>query len=345
VNHWGANDVMCFKNKITGLLGMGLVAIAAPAHAEMLSLSGLFPADDYAMNEVDSVVIEAFDGDEGPLVSLAIEERLERAKVHEEPYFTIISRRSDIEAEARLYGSAYSDIEEVTVQKSRKRCTKRDADNDCVETKNIMVDCLKRIINLRSTVRINLFGDEQDAYRENYWESKHETVCDRDEQFGSIDVALRSMSKKIASRVRFDLAPHHDKYDVRVLESRKGMEKDDKKTFKAAVKLTKRDQVAACDMWQQMADGGVSQISLQFNLGVCAEKLGENAKALELYLDAEERFGTKAELRDSIKRVNRLILAENQWEARMAYFLAANAVANTNSAAADDSTPSWRWFL
>ena len=311
---------MRLQKYIIGAAGLCLMASSTIAHAEMLKVSGLFPAEDYAINEVDSIAVEPFEGEEGLRMQIALEKRLERAEVYDEPYFTIQPYRSELTPDATVTGAAYSQIDRYNVKESRERCVERDADNDCVSRKKVTVECLKRTIRFTGNAIIARAEADREAFRKQFSRSKDEVVCDSDEAFGSVESALQSMANKVASEIRFALAPYHRDYDVRILESRKGMEKVDKKIFKAAVKLTKKDELAACDMWQQQADNGLQQISLQFNLGVCAEKKGELAKAMMLYEDAISRFGTKYELREAIDRVGERQLADSQWNARLEYF-------------------------
>jgi tetratricopeptide (TPR) repeat protein len=86
--------------------------------------------------------------------------------------------------------------------------------------------------------------------------------------------------------VRGDLVPHIDTYKIRVRESTKGLSKDVGDRFKELVKRTKRDAKGACDGWRAMDREVAGNPSILFNLGLCAEQVGEYESAVRLYQDA-----------------------------------------------------------
>lgn len=301
-----------------GAVFIGFAAI--PAQAEVLRVSSLYPAEDSITNNVKTIAVEPFDGDEGSDFHYALENALEGISVRGERYFDVVSYRTREEPDAIITGKAKSDVSKGWTEESRRVCVEWDEDGDCAKKKRRNIPCRFKEVELRVTVRLNsaLAGGER--YFEEFDTRERETVCESDESFASQSSIVKKQINDIVGKVRLDLAPRDVSENIRVLEGRKGMEKGEGKAFKAAVKMTKKDAAEACRLWDDMAQNGVGHMSIEFNRALCTEQSGDLKMAKNMYEEAESRFGSKAELGEAIRRSSNKMKAEAEWQARQDYF-------------------------
>ena len=100
------------------------------------------------------------------------------------------------------------------------------------------------------------------------------------------DSTLSTMVHSIAKEVRLDLAPHRDQYAVRVREDRAGLSPADADRFRDAVRLSKRDQAAACRAFAAFGASAPDHGPTLFNRALCAEAEGRYIEAGHLYVRA-----------------------------------------------------------
>ena len=300
--------------KVAALAALGL---SSTAHAEILTIEGLSPAGSPAFATVGTISIERFGGSDGQALAFELEDALSGISVFDQAYFDVIGGRSAVDPDATVSGNVTSGFNSYELIQKRLRCVARDADDKCTEHKNIDVDCLKRVISFRAEVRASSFGDGRRIYSESFPNKHEQTICFGDDQeFSDSEGEIRKMVSGAARAIRSDLAPRQYRRDIRVLESRKGMDKAERNFFKAAVKMTKSDQTEACRMWDEAAMNGQVHISLIFNWGLCAERSGDLETALDRYQQAQVLSPKKFEVRQAINRVNDHLRALEEWNAR-----------------------------
>ncbi|MEO9635003.1 MAG: hypothetical protein ABJ360_25925 [Roseobacter sp.] len=307
---------------------IAMASIVMPAQAEVLKISALYPAEDSAANLTASLAVEPFRGSGGDDLSYAIERELERVVIRQQPYFEMLSYRGRREPDGLITGSADIDVYESDTTGTKNICVEYDAtkvlagkekEAKCVKYKNVQVPCLKRTISLEATVRLSSGYSRRSSFLEDYSRLNEQTSCpNMDDGFTSERTEIKNLISELALEVRNALAPNERQQSIRVLERRKGMEKTQSKAFKAAVKMTKRDGPEACRMWLELSNNSPEHLSLMFNLGLCAEQAGKLPLALEIYRDAETRFGSKRELSEGRARVAERLRAEDAWQERQA---------------------------
>jgi len=294
------------------------LCLITTAQAETLRVEGLFPARAPNIASIGSIAIDRFGGSDGTALAFEIEDKLSDVEIEGGAYFKVMAGRSAIESDATLSGTATTGIEEYETTENRERCVERDDKGKCEKRKSIKVACLKRVIDFQAQVRLSRFSDGQTIYAERKLDSNEETVCGRKESFTSREDVIRGMINSAAYSVRRDLAPIERRENIRVLESRKGMDKATGKFFKAAVKMTKTDEQEACRMWDQAAVDSARHRSIVFNRGLCAEQAGALDKASALYTEAEQLAGGKTEIGLAIRRVEDRQQALDDWDIRYA---------------------------
>lgn len=298
--------------------GLAAFCLAATAQAETLRIEGLYPARAPDIASIKSIAIDRFGGSDGTALAFDIEDKLSDIDIDGAPYFKIMAGRSAIDPEATLSGTATAGIEEYETTEYRDRCVERDDKGKCEKRKSINVPCLKRVIDFQAQVRLSRFSDGQTIYSDRKTDGNEQTVCGRKESFSSSEKVIRGMINSAAHAVRRDLAPIERQQNIRVLESRKGMDKATAKFFKAAVKMTKTDEREACRMWDQAAANSAPHGSITFNRGLCAEKDGALDRALTLYTEAEQLAGRKTEIGLAMRRVEDRQRALDDWDIRFA---------------------------
>jgi len=296
---------------------MVAIAVSGSAQAETLSISGLYPANADGVALIESISIENFGGGDGSALGFALEEQLDRISFDGQPYFTVMASRTVAVPQAILSGSATASIDQHHTTEYRSRCVERDEKDKCTKHKSIKVSCEKRVINLRVNIRFARFEDGQTIFTDSPSRGHEETVCDYDESFSSSEREIRKMIDSVAYDVRRDLAPIRLTQKIRVLERRKGMAKAQAKFFKAAIKMTKRDEAEACRMFDNMGAEGTEHGSISFNRALCAEQRGDFGAALALYDEADMQLGG-GKTDDDVRRIRDRQRALADWDTRIA---------------------------
>lgn len=296
-----------------------LIGLCLPvtAHAEVLTIEGLTPANEPAFALVDTLAIDRFGGSDGQNLAFEVEDQLSNVRVFDQPYFDVIGGRSAIRPDASLSGNVTVGIDQYETTANRNRCVQRDDKDKCTKRREIKVDCLRRVIDYRAQVRAVRFADGRNIYAGSFPKKDEQTICFGDDrEFSSSEGVIRKMVADTARELRNDLAPRAYRREIRVLESRKGMSKVEGKFFKAAVRMTKRDETEACRMWDEAGTNGQVHISLAFNRGLCAERNGDLQTALSHYGEAQSLAPKKLEVKNAIKRVTGHQQALDDWETR-----------------------------
>lgn len=270
----------------SSLAAIGACAIlAAPVQAEVLPVSGIYAAGSDAASAVETIAVENFGGDEGAALSFAITDRLENVRIEGETYFQIFPTSGD-DVDAVLRGSANAEVLETELEDRKvTKCTKKDKDKKCIREKVTFYECTELSVTLYPRVRlIAQNGGELYSARDSL--SRSASFCANDSSIPSAQGMIDSLISQFAGEVRSDFAPVERFQEFRVLESRKGMDRDAKKAFKTAVKLTKSDVAASCNAFAALEDTNPQHVSVLFNIGLCAEGQGD--------LDAAENFYQRA---------------------------------------------------
>ncbi|WP_066800044.1 tetratricopeptide repeat protein [Sphingomonas soli] len=269
--------------KIWGAAAVAFVAMTGAAQAEVLRVTGEFPARFREASLLHSLSINRFDGQDGIALANAIERAMGRT------HFEMLGGRAGRQhADASLSGAVTTDVQETPFRKKEKRCTEKNKDGKCIKEEEVEVRCRRRAVSIRADLRMV----DNDSGRVVYSESKpfreELSWCEGQNASRSVEDTVTAGIQHIANDVRFDIAPSVQTYDIRVRESTKGLSKEAAKRFKDLVKLTKRDARGACAGWNQMQAEAQGHPSLTFNLGLCAEQRGDYDGALALYRRASQ---------------------------------------------------------
>jgi hypothetical protein len=267
--------------KRNALLVASALAWAGAAQAEVLEITGEFPANNREASFLESISVDRFGGSDGSALQIAIERALGGSQ------FELLAGRAGRDtAEGSISGSISSGVDESTFRKKEKQCVEKGEKGKCVREEQVEIRCKRRIIDIKADIRIVRNTDGRILYSQaKPFREEVEWCRDASPQRTAEDV-IEGAIRDIAGSLRGDLVPHVDTYKIRVRESTKGLSKESANKFKELVKLTKRDARGACTGWDAMQAEAAGHPSLLFNLGLCAEQRGDYEKALGLYQDA-----------------------------------------------------------
>lgn len=283
---------------ICGLAAAVLVAV--PAQAEVLRVAGIYPARADEAAFVNRLAVESLGGRDGPALTFAIEDELNDVIVDQRPWFQVVPNGAD--ADAVLRGFASLDLRTSKITRSKKVCVEENDKGKCVRKEERKIDCRNHDYVLSPDLRLTARDGRQLYSSSHLSERKTYTVCPDDREPSRSSIA-RELAGRIAESVRDDIAPEDRADDVRVLENRDGLSREDSDRFKQALRLTKSDPAAACRVWEDLARSNPTQIATAFNVALCAESAGDDAQARALY-ERLLSMASVSETRDRLKAID-----------------------------------------
>jgi len=268
--------------RFKGLIAGGLALCAVPASAETLPASGVYPAGNDAAAALGTIAIEPFGGVDGQQLGIAVADRLRSVTIRGEPYFLVIPVTARPQADAVLQGTAGAETSRrESGTREEEVCVERDEDRDCIRKEKQKIPCWDQVVRLDATVR--LVGVEGELIHGfDRADEQAQRFCQGDDR-PSTEALVRQLAARYADSLRSDLAPVERFEQVRVMETRKGLSRDDGRAFRDAVRLTKDDPDAACAAWSALEAANPDNAAVLFDLGLCAESRGELYEAFDYY--------------------------------------------------------------
>jgi len=249
-------------------------------------------------------------------------------EIEGQPWFSIVPAASLNElraADAELYGGDIKGAgltavlqgsvrtefwEESAGTKKVISCGRKER-GDCVEKRKEVYDCHLLSVGYRPMLRL-VASDGTLLYENNESLQTYQKYCEDEAAAPHPEDLLGSLAAQYANSVRVDLAPQFRSGKFRILEKRKGMSKEDARTFKKAVRLTKSDPIAACLAFNELEVTNQEHVSILFNVGLCRESQGHLQQARDYYnrtLDIDSR---KGEVQAGLDRVTSRLIARHQ---------------------------------
>jgi hypothetical protein len=312
-------------------MGLGALAFAGMAQAETLHVEGNYAAGADAPSRARSIAISGFAGRGGERLAFAIDAALRRAVIDGSPWFELTfaepprgttytyDRDADPAAyrggaDAVMRGIAdveWRDVDDGT--REIEECVTKDDRGKCTAKKKVNIPCRARNVTLRPEVRlVSRQGDL--LYGKGDTLTARRRFCQNEEGRPSVDSMVEELAGQFAWALRRDLAPEFRAEDIRVLESRDGIAKSDREAFRAAIRLTKTNEAAACSAFSSLAANNPRDLSIQFNIGLCFESAGDLEAATRYYNDVLTISPRKIEPREGLDRIASRLRAERQLE-------------------------------
>lgn len=304
---------------------LAAVGFTAPAQAETLPVAGIYAAGEDAPSEVKLIALGNFGGRAGERVALAIDGELRRAVINGEPWFDITfdsrgGERYYVDSSYGVVGPGGEILVEggpqaimrgyVSVEvderdagtKEVEECIKRDDDDKCIERGKVLYNCFDLDVALRPDVRLARI-DGRLLYSKTDRLTATQRFCEDERSEPSVDDMLQGLIDQFARTVRFDLAPSYRSQGYRVMESRKGIAKEDRQAFGNAVKLTKNDPLGACMAFAALEENNPQDVSVLFNIGLCHESEGDLEAAAAYYREVLRIEPGKDYAGDGLRRI------------------------------------------
>lgn len=268
--------------RLGAVLAGGALLCATAAGAETLPVSGVYPAGSDAAAALGTIAVEPFGGVDGQQLAIAVADRLRNVAIDGEPYFRIVPAGGTARVDAVLQGTAGAEASRRdSGTRKEEVCVERDEDNDCIRKEKHEIPCWDQVVQLDATVRlVGIDGALVHGFDRE--EEQAQRFCEGDSR-PSTEALVRQLTARFADSLRSELAPVQRLEQVRVMETRKGLSKDDSSAFREAVRLTKSDPGAACAAWSAIEARNPENAAVLFNLGLCAESRGELYEAYDYY--------------------------------------------------------------
>lgn len=267
------------------LLALALGAV--PAAAEVLPVTWGQPAEARDVASVRGVALDRFGGSDGRALAALIETRLAAARDREgRDYYAVYSLAApsaEGNVEIVFEGGASASIEERRSQQKRRYC--KDAAEPRTNCEDKLkeereVTCRMRIVALSSDLRAAREADGRVVYRRSLPLREEVTWCPGDAAMPASEDVVERLIDRAASDYAADFVPLWRADEIRVLENRRGLSKDQGERFKEALRATKTNAGEACRLFEELASEAPTQRSLAFNRALCAEMRGELDAAL-----------------------------------------------------------------
>ncbi len=289
------------KVAIATLIGASAVSVSA----ESLTVEGVYGSRVALPGDVEVIATESFGGEIGPDVVLDLSERLGRVYIEGQPFFRVVPAitrspnvvivnqtddnspitLSDPNApDAVLRGSVRTNFRDRRVgDKETSRCIVRNDNGKCTEREKVKYRCDE--LEVRLDPRILLVDPSgRQLYSRTTPVSQAVRYCEDERVELRPDVMEESLQDQLVGEVIADLAPSERRESIRIMESRKDLRRADRDAFRAAVKMTDNNPTAACEAFRALEADNPSQVSVIFNIGLCAESEGDLDLATEYYV-------------------------------------------------------------
>lgn len=302
------------------MLGAMLACGAMPAAAETLTVTGSYPAGNGNINDLISIAVDRFEGEDGGVLSQALEGELTGVRFGGQPYFRVVAPESGVPTDALVTGNVRVGVDETGTTEKRKRCVEQDpADkNKCLREEEYDLRCRRRIATVSTNVRLVAMGDGSVRYTRPLSARDEQTFCPDLKANRTVDAFVDQTLQSQVRTIRYDLAPSGFSDNVRVDENRKGLPKAAADAFKNAIRQTKSDQAGACDSWTAIARDAEPTAALAFNLGLCAEARRDFTAAIDWYGQAQRLGSKNRDIGEGLTRIDRHRRALADWDARRA---------------------------
>ncbi len=299
------------------MLGAALICAAMPVAAETLTVSGTYPAGNGQVNDLISIAVDRFEGEDGSALSQALERELTAVRFSGQPYFRVVAPEAGVPTDALVTGNIRTAVEESGYTEKRKRCVEQDpADkNKCLKEEEYDLRC-RRVATVNTNVRLVAMGDGSIRYTRPLSARDEQTWCPDRKANRTVEAFVDQTLEAQVRTIRHDLAPSGFSDNVRVDENRKGLPKAAAEAFKIAIRQTKSDQAGACDSWASIARDAEPTAALAFNLGLCAEARRDFTAAIDWYGQAQRLGSKNRDIGAGLTRIDRHRRALADWDAR-----------------------------
>ena len=321
--------------------GLGVVAcmVGSAASAETFTVEGVYGSRAALPGDIEVIAMENLGGNVGPDVALDLSEALGSVYIEGQPYFRIVPASLAGAGQVVVIDRSDGGSEQLRVEspnapdavlrgrvrltrqyrriKDRvtKECIAKDDNGKCTEREEIRARCDEFVMRLNPRIQL-VTADGSQLYSKSDERTENVQYCaDQDVEFDPEAMSAKMVGELI-SEVRADMAPSERRENIRIMESRKNLERSDRNAFRAAVKMADEDPNSACNGFEALEASNPTQVSVLFNIGLCYEGAGELAVAQDYYNRALESDPGRDYPTWGLERIESRFRGEAQMEAR-----------------------------
>lgn len=322
-------------------LAAGLAALGCnAASAETLTVEGVYGSNAAIPGDIEVIAMESFGGAIGPDVALELSDALGSVYIEGQPYFRIVPATTVASTQVVVIDrSAGEGAEQITIDnpnapdavlrgrvrltpldrrvddRVRKECVAKDERGKCTKREEIRTRCDEFLMRLNPRIQL-VAADGTQLYSNMNERSEAVRYCVDEDVEIDPEAMAEKMVRELIAEVRADIAPSERREGIRIMESRKNLQRSDRDAFRAAVKLTDDDPNAACDAFEALESMNPTNVSVLFNIGLCYEGAGALVLAQDYYNRALESDPGRDYPTWGLRRIESRYRGDAQLEAR-----------------------------
>jgi len=178
-------------------------------------------------------------------------------------------------------------------EETRSKCVQRkDPDktfSKCLQYEEEKVDCTRKTATFHFIPKVIAVQSSRVVYSRGISKTAESEHCEDKTAAEATDVSLIAQAKKAALETfKRDIAPNYVEQELTIMDDISSLPEAAQTRFKAALVFAENDRMdRACVLWQETAQLAPSQVSVIYNLGLCAETQANYTQALALYRQAD----------------------------------------------------------
>lgn len=303
-------------NKNNGFIVLILVLLLSACATKQVAVQARFPAGYPEAAQLQKISVLDFQGTDGASFANQLTAELKAADLDGQLLFSVISQdvikagssiRSTTGAKnlsaAMKYGRRlgvqgiyYGDVSPMTMntrswQEDRTKCLEYKSFMKCKKEQKYKVNCYEQSASYSAQPKLVNIKTGSVVYTESVSSAVANKYCtDKGRQFSREELAAY-LRAEVAKKVRRKVAPYNDVFNVQLKDDAKGLSAVAEEKFEGGLAFSEAGQMdRACAIWQELSatvPASNKNISLLYNLGVCAEVVADYDRALELYSKAD----------------------------------------------------------
>jgi len=294
--------------------GATLVAMGSAALAESARLTALFPAGNPQIAKFKTLGIDEFSGREGSKLALELERRLTKPFDGNAAYFILLADGSAPDGVVR--GNASSAVTEAPYERTDQVCVAKGPDGKCTAKAPQVFNCIRRIVEFSGDISVVDNTSGQIIFSQQFPRREEVSWCGSQQAPTTISQVIQNFTVDVAKQFSKIATPYVDDYTVRYMENIREMDAPTKASFKTAIKLTEKDPMGACRLFDTLGEANPNNPSVVFNQGVCAEIQHDYLLAKIHYGKAAELSGNRGDAAKGLERVQKMQSAKELAEKR-----------------------------
>ncbi|MET0069452.1 MAG: hypothetical protein ABW096_05385 [Candidatus Thiodiazotropha sp.] len=292
----------------TIILVICLIMISGCITTKQVAVKARFPAAYPDATALKRISVLGFQGSDGAGFADQLTAELKSANLDGQLIFSVMSkdvikgRTGDIKTAMRhgkslgVQGVYYGQVDRLTManrnwQQERTKCLEKKNFFKCKKSQKIKVTCYEQLATYTAQPKLVNVLTGNIVYTESISSSSKNQYCtDTGRKFSNAEFNAL-LRKDVAAKVRRRVAPFNGVFNVKLKNDTDGLTGEARDKFKSGLSFSDAGQMdRACAIWQELSALSAesnNNISLVYNLGVCAEVVADYDRALELYSKAD----------------------------------------------------------